>query len=127
ALSDRTITTAAGGAPTKAIVTMNEIADLRAGHRSFLAQVYVPTGSLLEVGFLRGTEHEVTFANKSNHISSNIVPETNEFIVSIPSTITDNIRAYALVDHGTVVETYNFVDPEVVLTQVSFPNSGINL
>ncbi len=111
ALSNRTITIKEGSAPTEAIVTMTEIADLRAEHNSFLGQVYVPSGDLLEVGFLRGTEHAVTFSNKTAHIASNIVPETNEFIVSIPDSITDNIRAYALVDDEGVVEAYSYVEP----------------
>lgn len=126
ALGDRDITTEAGNAPTEPIVTMNEIIDLRADHRSFLAQVYVPSGDLLEAGFLRGTEHEVTFANKSNHIASSLVPETNEFIVSIPNTITDNIRAYALVDDVTIIEAYSFVEPEVELLKLPTPVNGFN-
>src|SRR5690554_4543129 len=110
ALSDRALTTEAGSAPTEPIVSMQEILDLRAGHRSYLAQVYAPNNDLLEVGFLRGSEHEVTFDNMSSNFAAALIPLTNEFIVSVPNSVEDNIRAYAL-SGDPLLASYSYVEP----------------
>lgn len=127
ALSDRTLTTEAGSAPTEPIVSMQEILDLRAGHRSYLAQVYAPNNDLLEVGFLRGSEHEVTFDNMSSNFASVLIPLTNEFIVSVPNSVEDNIRAYAL-SGDPLLASYSYVEPIVELVKLPKPNTeGKNL
>src|SRR5690554_2582215 len=120
ALSDRALTTEAGSAPTEPIVSMQEILDLRAGHRSYLAQVYAPNNDLLEVGFLRGSEHEVTFDNMLANFASVLIPFTNEFIVSVPNSVEDNIRAYAL-SGDPLLASYSYVEPVTELIKLVTP------
>lgn len=123
ALTNRELLAKNDGSFPQPLVTLSNVSGIRAGYKSFLGQVYLPSGfEIVELGLIASSEEKVLLLDDVNATvipSNTIQANTKEFLRSFDESSFTTFRAYAVLRNGeNVVVEYSdnnyYSVPEVV-------------
>ena len=136
ALTNRELLAKNDGSSPQPLVTLSNVSGIRAGYKSFLGQVFLPSGfEIVELGLIASSEEKVMLLDDVNATvipSNTIQANTKEFLRSFHESSFTTFRAYAVLRNGdNVVVEYSdnnyYSVPEVVGNEYIETFDNLNL
>jgi len=107
ALSNRDLTFIESEDTPVPLVNLKDVSGIRENYVSYLGQVDLPDGyELIEYGFLFDSTEKVLTVDQAEVVrASGALADTLEFLTSVSINTYQSIRAYAIIDNGSTLET----------------------